>query len=689
MTRFKGQPKAEKRPVSEVLHGVEITDPYRWLEEVENEEAARWAQAQGEYTEEVLAESGVREALRKRLAQLMSTSEVGSPAVRGDRVFYLRRGRDQDQPVLHVREEDGSERVLLNPNVVDEEGITSLDWWHPSPDGNYVVYGYSRGGDEWSTLYVVDVDSGERMSEEVARARHSSVAWQKDESGFYYTRYPHEGEVPEGEENYHSRVFYHRLNTDTEDDPLVFGEGRPMKEMYNVKISDDGEYLLLTAAEGWNRNDVFVRREGDEPTADFTPSHADLPAYAFHGQIVEGRLYLLTNWQAGRYRLLAVDLKRPEESEWEEIIGEREDLTLRNFRVVDGHLVLTGLTDACSRLYLYDLDGTRRAEVDLPGEGTVGQLDGQPAGGKAFFTFESFTRPTSIFTLDPREGQVEEFVAGEQPVQPDEFTAKQVFYRSRDGTRVPMFILHKKGISLEEPRPTVLTGYGGFNISRTPRFSPSIYPWLENGGIWALANLRGGSEYGEQWHRDGMRENKQNVFDDFIAAGEFLVDEGYTDTERLGISGRSNGGLLVGAAMTQRPDLFGAVACGVPLLDMLRYHKFLIGALWTTEYGSPDEEEQFRWLHEYSPYHNVREGEEYPAVLFFTATSDTRVHPSHAYKMTALLQEASASEEPVLLRVETKAGHGAGKPVHKRVAEQADVWSFLAWQLGLEIGENC
>jgi len=676
-------PPTAVRPVTEVLHGTTIVDHYRWLEDGSSEETLAWTDKQNAYTRSVLGSLPQRPWFLRRLELAFAHTTLGSPQVRGDLLFFLRRLPGQNQAQLILRNlQTGSERVVLDPNAADAEGLVALDWWFLSAGGRYLAYGYSRDGDEWSTLHVLDLEQGMHLPEKIARARYSSVAWKKDGSGFYYTRYPYPGEVPAGEENYHNRVRYHVLGTDPATDPVVFGEGRPMREMRQVQVSDDGRYLLITCYEGWRRSELFLRSE-EAAGAPWVAVAEGLDALS-HGEMVGDALYLLTNYRAPTYRLVAVDPLRPGTEEWKELIPA-SDRILESFAVVGGKLVVTAMQDASSRLFLHQMDGTLTGEVPLPELGTSYRVQGESGGLVGFFTFTSFSRPPSIYCLEVATGRVVPETMGETSGDGETFVVRQVFYSSRDGTRVPMFILHPAGLVPDGCRPTVLTGYGGFNIARTPEFRAAVLPWLQAGGVYAIANLRGGSEYGEDWHRAGMLQNKQNVFDDFLAAADYLVEAGYTCPQRLGIAGGSNGGLLVGAALTQRPGGFRAVACGVPLLDMIRYHRFLIGALWIPEYGSPDDPEQFQWLHAYSPYHRVVRGEAYPAVLLHTAAADSRVDPMHARKMAALLQAASWPGRPVLLRLESQAGHGAGKPVTRVIQEQADVWSFLAWQLGVEV----
>ncbi len=673
-------PSTRREPVAETLHGRTIVDPYRWLEDGKCAEVLSWTEAQNALTDEIFAQVGT-ERFAGRLRELLSGETVSAPVTRGERLFFLRRSAGQNQPVLCLREPDGEERIVLDPNASNAKGTTALDWWFPSPDGRYVAYGYSHGGDEWSTLYIVDVQTGDHLGEEIPRTRYASVAWEPDNSGFYYTRYPQPGSVPAGEENYNRRLFYHQLGSRWEEDPLIFGEGRPEREMVEVKLQGNGRYLLVHASHGWAQNDLYLL-DRQNPGAGFQ-TIADGLDGLFYGMMAGSTLYVMTNLNAPRFRLAAVDLQNPAPEHWREILPERPDFTLQNAELIGGRILTEGLKDVVSHLYSFDLDGCDEREVNLPPLGSVTALSGEQRGQYAYLTWESFAVPATIYRLNVTTGELSQVLRSRTPVNPEAITVRQVFYPSKDGTSIPMFILHRRDVVPNGELPTVLNGYGGFNLSRTPFYMPSVYPWLEQGGVYAIANLRGGGEYGEDWHRAGMLGSKQNVFDDFIAAGEYLVSAGYTRPERLGISGGSNGGLLVGAALTQRPDLFKAVVCGVPLLDMLRYHKFLIGALWVAEYGSADDPEQFEWLHAYSPYHQVQPGTAYPAIYFHAAASDSRVDPLHARKMAALVQETTGSENPVLLRIEFEAGHGAGKPVAKIVAAQAEVWSFFAWQLRL------
>ncbi|MGI6621266.1 MAG: prolyl oligopeptidase family serine peptidase [Bacillota bacterium] len=696
--RVPDPPNTPKRVVVDTVHGVKIEDPYRWLEDGLSAEVREWTHAQNARTNAVFRQLPERRQMAQRLLQLMSRDMVGSPVLRGGKLFFTKRIHGKNQPVLmvmeppHLQDAKSSPRVLVDPNRASAEGIVALDWWHPSPDGSMLAYGLSERGDEWSVLHILDVATGELLPETIERARYAGVTWKPDNQGFYYGKYPKPGEVPPGEENYNRHIFFHKLGTDPENDPKVFGEGRPKEQSYGTSLSNDGKYLLLTVSHGWNSTDLFFRRE-DIPGAEFIPIVEGEDA-SFYGRIIGETLYMATNLEAPKYMVVAVDLNNPAMENWKTIIPESDDMTIDRIEFAKGHIIISGLRHAVSHMHIYTLDGKHVREVPLPTLGTVTGITASLDSSTFYFRFESFLIPPAIYRFGIERDETPEVVLESATgVDPGLASLEQVFYHSKDGTRVPMFIVKRRGLDLSEkqPVPTVLSGYGGFNISRTPEYSPAILPWIEAGGIYASANLRGGSEYGEDWHRAGMLGNKQNVFDDFIYAGKYLIEKGYTDAEHLGILGRSNGGLLVGAALTQRPDLFRAVACGVPLLDMVRYHKFLIAYLWCSEYGDPDDPQAFKWLYAYSPYHNVKENVSYPATYIYTAESDTRVDPMHARKMTALLQDASSrtpSKGPILLTVEADAGHGVGKPLHKVVDEQANIWGFFAWQLGLELGQH-
>jgi prolyl oligopeptidase len=675
-------PPAPLSDTTDLLHGEPIADPYRWLEDGESPETRAWTERQNALTETYLAAVPGRETIRRRLDDLLAIGALGVPEPVTGRYFYLRRDGRQNQPVLYLRHGvHGADRVVLDPNALDAAGTTALDWYYPSDDGRLLAHGLSADGSEQSVLQVLDVDRGELLPDRIPGTRAADLAWLPDGSGFYYTRYPGAGRVPEGEEHYHRSIYFHALGTDPDHDPLVF---KPEQKEHwpGVSISPDGHWLLIGVARTFDQTDLYlVDRVAGGPPAVVA---RDLPA-SFDGEVAHGRLFLRTNLDAPTYRLYLVDPARPARDGWREIVPPDPDAVLETVVVAGGTLALGYLRNACSRLRLTDLEGGRSREVTLPALGSLFGTGAEWDGHELFYGFSSYAIPPSVYRMDLDGGTTELWRRVEADVDPERFEVAQVRVRSRDGTPVTMFLVHRRDLVRDGRAPVYLTGYGGFNISMTPAFSRSLLLWLEQGGVVAVPNLRGGGEYGEGWHQEGMLGRKQNSFDDFIAAAEWLIAEGYTRPERLAAAGGSNGGLLMGAVLTQRPDLFRAVVIQVPLLDMLRYHRFLIARLWIPEYGSADDPEQFRWLRAYSPYHHVRDGERYPAVLLATAESDSRVDPLHARKMTARLQAATGSDHPVLLRLESRAGHGAGKPLSKVLDELADTWTFVFSQLGVEV----
>lgn len=675
-------PATSAEPTALKMHGVEVVDPYLWLEDGASERVRRWTEEQNAWTRAHLERVPGRDKIKARLSELLAIGTIGAPVPRKGRLFYVRREGRQNQAVLYVRDGlRGKERVLVDPNLLAADGTVALDWWYPSPDGKLLAYGLSQSGDERSTLYVLDVEMGRKLADVIPHTRAASVAWLPDGSGFFYTRFPVPGSVPRGEENYHRRVFFHRLGTDPRNDEEVYRREERPSEWPSVEISRDGRWLLVSVGRGWAANDLYIR-DLSRREAKFVPVAEGRDAI-FDGAVVDGKLYIRTTEGAARGRIFVTEAANPTRENWREIVPE-SSTTIESFAIIGGRLFINGLERATSRLTVRALDGQLIDEVKLPTLGSISGLFGEEDGTEAFFGFSSFAFPPAVFRYDLQRRQTDEWervaAAG---VDPRSIEVRQIFYPSKDGTRVSMFLVHRRDVGFDGDRPTLLYGYGGFNVSLTPAFNRGLYLWLERGGVYAVANLRGGGEYGEEWHRAGMLDRKQNVFDDFIAAAEYLVREKVTNPKRLAIQGGSNGGLLVAAALTQRPELFRAVVCQVPLTDMLRYHRFLIAKLWIPEYGSADDPQQFEFLYAYSPYHRVRKGTKYPAVLITTAESDTRVDPLHARKFAAALQAANASSNPVLLRTETKAGHGAGKPLAKQIEEATDVWSFLFWQLGV------
>jgi prolyl oligopeptidase len=682
MSEATSPPPTRAEAVVESLHGVEVRDPYRWLEDTAAPEVRAWVEAQNAHTRAVLAIPS-RDRLAARLDALLATGGLGTPVPVKGRLFHARRDGRQDQAVLYVRDSPtGPDRPLIDPNALSAEGTVALDWWYPSRDGNLLAFGLSRDGSEQSTLYVRDVSTSADLPDTIDRTRACALAWLPDASGFYYTRYPAPGSVPAGEEAYHRRVYFHRLGASPNEDEEVFGRGRAKEDWLDVRLSPDGRWLVVGVSQGWARTEVYFKDRQDPQTA-FVPLARGVEAL-YHVTPRADHFYVHTNEGAARYRLFRVDPLRPARSEWVELVPEGEDV-LEGVAAVGGQLLAEYSVRATSRLRWFDGDGKFLREVHLPGVGSLAGMGAEWDGAELYFSFQSVTVPPSAYRLDLQTGAVTLWRRVEVEIDLDAYELSQETYRSYDGTPVDVFLASRKGLPRDGNNPTILYGYGGFNISLTPSFSAARFAFLERGGLLAIANLRGGGERGEEWHRAGMLGNKQNVFDDFLACAEWLIAERYTRPERLAIMGGSNGGLLVGAAITQRPELFRAAICSVPLLDMVRYHRFLLARLWVPEYGCADNPEQFRWLYAYSPYHRVRDGVAYPAVLLATAESDTRVDALHARKMAARLQAASPSGRPVLLRLEAKAGHGAGKPRGKVVEEVTDVYAFVFRELGVEV----
>jgi prolyl oligopeptidase len=674
-------PATKQQPVTDDYFGRKIVDPYRWLEDGSTPETQQWVSDQLAYTRSILDKLPGRSQLHDRIEQLLEIGNLGDTQVGGDFYFHTRRDGKQNQPVLYVRTGvDGRDEILVDANQLSKDGTVALDWWYASHDGKYVAYGTSESGSEMSTLHVIETASHKLLPDTIARTRAASLAWKPDDSGFYYTRYPKPGEVAAGEEMYNRHVFYHALGSDPANDPLIFGQGRDAQDWPNVSLSNDGRWLSIMVEQGWTRNEVYLQ----DVHANSAPIRITTgKEFLYFTHTYNGELYILTNEDGPRYRVFKTPVTTPLREHWREIIPQ-SDAVLTSLQIIGGQLFARYELNAHSLLKRFTTDGKPLGEVELPTLGTISSIGGEYDSDSAFYLFSSFTVPTTIYRFDIHSAKSTVWASVQTGIDTSQYQTKQVWYTSKDGTRVPMFLVMRKGLKLTGHNPALLTAYGGFNVSLTPEFNKVLFPWLDRDGIFAMANLRGGSEFGEDWHRAGMMDKKQNVFDDFLAAAEYLEKEGYTDKEHLAIRGGSNGGLLMGVALTQRPDLFRAVICQVPLLDMLRYQNFQIAKLWIPEYGSSEDPKQFAWLSAYSPYHHVKPGTAYPAVLFMTADSDTRVDPMHAKKMTAELQAVNDGPNPILLRIEPKAGHGAGKPISKSVEEWTDIYSFLFWQLGME-----
>jgi prolyl oligopeptidase len=700
MSSDKNAPPGQRTPavptrrasVTDLLHGTPIEDPYRWLEDSDSEEVRAWSSAQTAHTERVLGAVPGREAIASRMGVLLRSGTVEPPAVVGSKggtghYFYRRQAPDQNQPVLYVRDGlSGQDRSLIDPNKMSDDGTVALDYWFPSQDGKLLAYGLSQGGDEQSTLRVLDVASGKDLpeTEVITRAQRASVAWLPDNSGFYYSRYPEKGKVPAGEEEYHRRIYEHRIGRKPDEDPLVFGEGRAMTDTPAIDISPDGRWLVATVHIGWSRREAYLRDRKAGANARWIPIAVPTQDTIYEATAYNDHLLVRTNDGAPTYRLYRVDPTRPAREHWRELLPPQNDV-LSTAAEIGEDIFATYIRDAHSIVVRHGSDGKIKGEIALPTLGTVNGVQGQWDGHEAFFDFTSFTIPAQVWRFDSTTQQTALWAEVKAPIDPSEFSIEQLRATSKDGTSIPFFVVHKKDLVRDGKSPTLLGGYGGFNISMLPQWSGSRYVLLEHGGVIVTPNLRGGGEYGEAWHRAGMLDKKQNVFDDITAVAEHLIREKITSADKLALMGGSNGGLLVGAAITQRPELFRAAVALVPLFDMLRYHHFRIAKLWIPEYGSADDAEQFRWLHAYSPYHRVVPGTRYPAVLLSTAEGDSRVDPLHAKKMAARLQAANGSDRPVLLRVESKAGHGAGKPISKKIDEQVDIYTFVLSELGVKL----
>ena len=679
-------PEASRGDVADDYHGTRVADPYRWLEKADDPATVAWVEAQNKLTRSVL-DRPEREAIHARLTELYDYPKIGIPKKKGNRYFFFKNTGLQNQSIYYVQDGwNGAPRALIDPNTMSADGTVALSYVSPSDDGRLLGYAVSRSGSDRQEISVRDVATGQDLPDKLVWVKFSGIAWTPDGKGFYYTRYPETGSVPAGDEHYFPKLHYHRLGDPQEKDVKLFEKPTEKEVGVGGAVSHDGRWLLIFPGKGAsNKTEVWVqdlKARGAKPVAVFTGyAHAYSVA-----DIVDGRLYARTDRDAPFGRVIAVDLtklsKDNRDAPFVEIVPQGTD-TIQSAEILNRKLVVRRLRNASTALEVRSLAGKLEKEIALSGIGTVSGISGDVDEKEMFLTYSSFTEPPTNFRYDFAKGELVPFQKTEVRVDPSLYETEQVWYPSKDGTKVSMFLIHKKGLAKDGNRPVYLYAYGGFNVNQTPGFSGTRYVFLEKDGIVAIPNLRGGGEYGEAWHQAGMREKKQNVFDDFIAAAEWLVASGYTKRDRLAIGGGSNGGLLVSAVMMQRPDLYGAVICQVPVADMLRYQRFTVGRYWISEYGSAEVAEDFPFLYKYSPLHNVREGVSYPATIITTADTDDRVDPGHSKKLAARLREAQAGDEPILIRVETKAGHGAGKPTAKILDEQADVWTFLFSQLGM------
>ncbi len=672
-------------------HGTPVPDPYRWLEDDvrESDAVADWVEAQNATTFGYLASIGERERIEGRLRELWDYERYGLPRREGGRYFFEYNDGLQNQDALYVQPDlAGEPRLLLDPNTWADDGTVALAAWYPSPDGKLLAYLEQDGGTDWRIARVLDVDSGKVAGDRLEWLKFTALSWAKDSSGFFYSRYPATADGDKFQSlNTDQAVYFHRLGDPQSADELVYARPDEPSWGFAAEVTDDGRYLVITVWKGTDdRYQVAVKELSDEAASvEMLIEGFDFD-YTFVGN--DGsRMFFRTSNQAPRGRLIAIDLASPAPDDWQEIIPASV-LVLTQVEYVGGQFIAEYMQDAWSLVKRFDLDGKHLGDIDLPGIGSASGFSGDAGDPETFFRYSSFDTPPTINRLDLETSEVTVFKKPDVDFDSDRFVVEQVFYESKDGTRVPMFVTHSKDLQLDGSNPTLLYGYGGFNISLTPDFSVTRIAWLEMGGVWAVANLRGGGEYGEAWHEAGKKLNKQNVFDDFIAAAEYLIDRRYTRPDKLAIFGGSNGGLLVGAVTNQRPELFGAALPAVGVMDMLRFHRFTAGRFWVDDYGSADDPEEFEALYAYSPYHNIRAGTEYPAVLVTTADTDDRVVPGHSFKYAAALQEAQGGDAPVLIRIETRAGHGAGTPTDKAIEAYADRWAFLVDNLDMRLPEG-
>ncbi|HVI07079.1 MAG TPA: prolyl oligopeptidase family serine peptidase [Candidatus Binatia bacterium] len=678
-------PQARRGDQVDDYFGTKVADPYRWLEDTDSPETKAWVEAENKVTFGYLDQISYRKAIRDRLTKLWNYERFSVPHQEGGRYFYDHNDGLQNQNVLLVAESLNAEpRVLLDPNTLSSDGTVALSGTAVSDDGKLMAYGIATSGSDWNEWHVRDVDTGKDLPDDLKWVKFSGASWTKDNKGFYYSRYDEPKGAALREANYYHKLYYHRVGTAQSEDKLIY-ERPDNKELgFAGSVTDDGHYLIISVWQGTSPKNRLYYKDLTNPNSEVVRLLDDFDAqYNFIDN--DGPVFWFqTDLDAPRGRMIAIDTRHPERANWKSIVPQSED-KLDFANVVDNVFLLGYLKDAKTEVRVYDLGGKFIRNVDLPGIGTAAGFGGKRKDKETFYAFTSFTSPAAVYRYDPQAGASSVFRKPKVDFDPSLYETKQVFYHSKDGTRVPMFITYKKGIKLDGQNPTLLYAYGGFDISLTPFFSVSNLVWLEMGGIYAQPNLRGGGEYGEEWHQAGMKLKKQNVFDDFIAAAEWLIANKYTSTPKLAIRGGSNGGLLIGACETQRPDLFGVALPEVGVMDMLRFHKFTIGWAWTSDYGSSDDPTEFKALYAYSPLHNIKPGTKYPPTLIATSDHDDRVVPGHSFKFAATMQADQAGPAPILIRIETKAGHGAGKSVTKLIDETSDTWAFVAHNMGMNV----
>ncbi|CAH0190859.1 Prolyl endopeptidase [Massilia sp. Bi118] len=672
-------PVAKKVDQTDDYHGTKVADPYRWLEDANSAETKEWVDAENKVTQSWLAQIPEREAIRQRLTQLWNYERYSVPYKEGGRYFFSRNDGLQNQSVLYTMKTlSDTPRLLLDPNTLAADGTVALAGLAVSPDGKLLAYSTAASGSDWNEIRVRNVDTGKDLEDHIQWVKFSSTAWTRDGKGFFYSRYDAPKEATKlADVNYFQKLYYHKLGTPQEADVLVYDRPDQKEWGFGGNTTDDGRYLLITATKGTAHKYRVFYKDLSKPDSKVLPLIDNFDAGYDFIDNVGSVFYFATDRNAPRKRIVAIDVNKPQEANWKTVVPESQQ-TLVSSHMVNKQLINEYLADARSVVKVTDLKGKQVREIALPGIGSVSGFGGKQGDSETFFSFTGFTTPTTIYRLDMKSGATSVFRKPDVKFNPADYETRQQFYTSRDSTRVPMFIVSKKGLKLDGSNPTYLYGYGGFNISMTPGFSPANLAWMEMGGVYVVANLRGGGEYGEAWHEAGTKLKKQNVFDDFIGAAEWLVNNKVTSPSKLAIGGGSNGGLLVGAAMTQRPDLFGAAIPMVGVMDMLRFHKFTIGWAWTSDYGSSENADEFKALVKYSPLHNLKPGTCYPATMITTADHDDRVVPAHSFKFAATAQAAQAGGNPVIIRIDTKAGHGAGKPTGKQIEEVADRWGFLS-----------
>jgi len=675
-------PRTRTDSVVDDYHGTKVADPYRWLENAESRETRRWVLEQNRLTFRLLRAIPARDKIKTRLTELLNYPRYSVPHKESSRYFFTKNDGLQNQSVLYMQTRlDGEPKIILDPNSLSKDGTVALTNQVPSKDGTLLAYGLSSRGSDRQEIRIRRVDGGQDHDEVIKWCKFAGIAWKADNQGFFYDRFPEPGTVPKEDESNYSRVYWHRLGTSQSDDRLIYERPDDKELGLHPIVTEDGKYLVLYVYRGTEpKNRIYYREaESDSPFVRLLDK-ADA-RYDFIGN-VGPVFYFQTDLDAPRGRVIAIDTRRPDRESWREILPQQNDV-ISFVTMVNHQLVVAWMHDVYHQLKIYNLDGTFVREIELPALGSISGLSGKPQDTEMFFAYTSFLFPTNIYRYDFQAERLSLFRRAEIAFDPSPYETRQVFYHSKDGARIPMFITHKKGLKLNGDNPTLLYGYGGFNAEITPHFSVPVVVWLEHGGVYAVANIRGGGEYGEAWHQAAVRERRQSAFDDFLAAAQWLVENKYTRPSRLAIQGQSNGGLLVAACMVQRPDFFGAVLCQVPVTDMLRYHKFTVGRYWVPEFGNAEASaDQFKTLHAYSPLHNVRAGVNYPPILVTTADTDDRVVPSHGRKFVAALQRAGG-KNPVLLRTDIRAGHGFGKPMSKIIEEQSDIYGFLFETLGV------